>query len=97
LARRPEIRRRIPCSGRVRREKRAYGIARRAATAITIPAPYPNRATFGNRRTCGLIQDQPPDISVASYEPVIQGRYFDFTLLADLFGLLGVEVNQRGP
>src|SRR4051794_12452765 len=60
--------------------------------AIMIPDTCPSKATVGEKRTFALLRDVLPDNFTAWYEPVIQGRYPDFTLLADSFGLLVLEV-----
>src|SRR4051794_7220307 len=65
--------------------------------AIMIPDSCPSRATAGEKRTYGLLRDLLPDNFVAWYEPVVQGRYSDFTLLADAFGLLVLEVKGWYP
>ena len=60
--------------------------------AIMIPDTCPSRATAGEKRTFGLLRDLLPDNFHAWFEPVVRGRYPDFILLADTFGLLAVEV-----
>ena len=65
--------------------------------AIMIPDSCPSRATAGEKRIYGLIRDALPDNFTAWYEPVVQGRYPDFTLLADSFGLLVLEVKGWYP
>ena len=60
--------------------------------AIMIPDSCPTRATEGEKRTFGLLRDGLPDHFVAWYEPVVAGRYPDFCLIADDFGLLMLEV-----
>lgn len=64
---------------------------------IMIPDSCPSRATAGEKRAYGLIRDVLPDNFTAWYEPVVQGRYPDFTLLADSFGLLVLEVKGWYP
>jgi hypothetical protein len=67
---------------------------RAAATmAIMIPDSCPSKATVGEKRTFGLLRDGLPDHFTAWYEPVVAGRYPDFCLIADDFGLLMLEVN----
>jgi len=65
--------------------------------AIMIPDSCPSRSTAGEKRTYGLLRDLLPDNFTAWYEPVVQGRYPDFTLLADSFGLLVLEVKGWYP
>jgi hypothetical protein len=60
--------------------------------AILIPDSCPSRATAGEKRVFALLRDALPDHFTAWYEPVVQGRYSDFTVLADDFGLLMLEV-----
>jgi hypothetical protein len=60
--------------------------------AILIPDSCPSKATAGEKRVYALLRDALPDHFTAWYEPVVQGRYPDFTLLADDFGLLMLEV-----
>jgi hypothetical protein len=60
--------------------------------AIMIPDTCPSKATDGEKRVYSLIRDALPNNFIGWYEPVIQGRYPDFTLLADDFGLLVLEV-----
>ncbi len=60
--------------------------------AIMIPDSCPGRSTAGEKRAYGLLRDVLPDNFTAWYEPVVQGRYPDFTLLADSFGLLVLEI-----
>src|SRR5262249_56656756 len=66
--------------------------ARVSAMAILTPASCPSRATAGEKRVHALLRDALPDHFTAWYEPVVQGRYPDFTVLADDFGLLMLEV-----
>src|ERR1700712_1891637 len=65
--------------------------------AIMIPDSCPARATVGEKRTYGLLQDLLPDDFTVWYEPVVQGRYPDFTLLAGGFGLLVLEAKGWYP
>lgn len=65
--------------------------------AIMVPDSCPSRATAGEKRLFGLIRDILPDNFTAWYEPVVQGRYPDFTILADDFGLLVLEVKGWYP
>ena len=60
--------------------------------AILIPDSCPSRATAGEKRVYALLRDALPDHFTAWYEPVVEGRYPDFTLVADDFGLLMLEV-----
>ena len=60
--------------------------------AILIPDSCPSKATAGEKRVHALLRDALPDHFTAWYEPVVQGRHPDFTLLADDFGLLMLEV-----
>jgi UvrD-like helicase C-terminal domain/AAA domain/Nuclease-related domain len=60
--------------------------------AILIPDSCPSKATAGEKRVHALLRDALPDHFTAWYEPVVQGRHPDFTLLADDFGLLLLEV-----
>src|SRR5262249_6637246 len=66
--------------------------ARVSAMAILIPDSCPSKATAGEKRVYALLRDALPDHFTAWYEPVVQGRYPDFTVLADDFGLLMLEV-----
>jgi len=65
--------------------------------AIMIPDSCPSRATAGEKRVYALLRDALPDHFTAWYEPVVQGRYPDFSLLADDFGLLVLEVKGWYP
>lgn len=65
--------------------------------AIMIPDSCPSKATAGEKRLFGLVRDILPDSFTAWYEPVVQGRYPDFTILADDFGLLVLEVKGWYP
>ena len=65
--------------------------------AIMIPDSCPTKASQGEKRLYKLFQDLLPDNFSAWYEPVVQGRYPDFTLLADTFGLLVLEVKGWYP
>ena len=60
--------------------------------AILIPDSCPSKATAGEKRVYALLRDALPDHFTAWYEPSVQGRYPDFTVLADDFGLLMLEV-----
>jgi hypothetical protein len=60
--------------------------------AIMIPDSCPSKATVGEKRVFGLLRDTLPDNFTAWYEPVVAGRHPDFTLVADDFGLLMLEV-----
>ncbi|CAN5800191.1 NERD domain-containing protein/DEAD/DEAH box helicase [soil metagenome] len=60
--------------------------------AIMIPDACPSRATQGEKRTYALLRDALPDHFHTWYEPDIRGRHPDFTVLADDFGLLLLEV-----
>lgn len=60
--------------------------------AILIPDSCPSKATAGEKRVYALLRDALPDHFTAWYEPAVQGRYPDFTMLADDFGLLMLEV-----
>ncbi len=57
-----------------------------------VPDSCPSRATVGEKRLYGLLRDALPDHFTAWYEPEVAGRHPDFTLLADDFGLLVLEV-----
>src|SRR5436309_4059538 len=72
--------------------ERARRAVERVAMAILIPDSCPSKATAGEKRIYALLRDALPDHFTAWYEPVVQGRYPDFTLLADDFGLLMLEV-----
>ena len=65
--------------------------------AILIPDSCPSRATAGEKRVFALLRDALPDNFTAWYEPVVQGRYPDFSLLADDFGLLVLEIKGWYP
>jgi hypothetical protein len=60
--------------------------------AVMIPDSCPSRATAGEKRVFSLLRDALPDHFTAWYEPVVAGRLPDFTVLADDFGLLVLEV-----
>ena len=60
--------------------------------AIMIPESCPSRATAGEKRTFAMLRDRLPGEFTAWFEPVVRGRYPDFTLLAPGFGLLVLEV-----
>ncbi|SIO61375.1 Superfamily I DNA and RNA helicases [Singulisphaera sp. GP187] len=60
--------------------------------AILIPDTCPSKATVGEKRVYGLLRDALPDNYTAWYEPVVGDRRPDFTLLADDFGLIVLEV-----
>ena len=61
--------------------------------AIMIPDSCPRRPPRGEKaRTFGLLRDGLPDHFTGWYEPVVAGRYPDFCLIADDFGLLMLEV-----
>ena len=60
--------------------------------AVLIPDSCPSRATVGEKRIFGLLRDTLPDHFTAWYEPIVAGRHPDFTLVADDFGLLMLEV-----
>ena len=57
----------------------------------------PSQVTAGEQRTYGLLPDLLHENFVAWYEQVVQGHYPDFTLLADSFGLLALEVKGWPP
>ena len=65
--------------------------------AIMVPDFCPARATVGEKRLYKLLQDLLPGNSAAWYEPVVRGRHPDFTLLADSFGRLVLEVKGWYP
>jgi hypothetical protein len=65
--------------------------------AILIPDSCPGRATVGEKRAYGLLRDLLPDDFTVWYEPIIQGRYPDFTLVAGSFGLLVLEAKGWYP
>jgi hypothetical protein len=65
--------------------------------AIMVPDSCPARATQGEKRLYKLLQSLLPDNFTVWYEPVIRGRYPDFTILADTFGLLVLEVKGWYP
>ncbi len=60
--------------------------------ACMVPESCPPRATTGEKRLYALLRDALPDHFTAWYEPQVAGRHPDFTLLADDFGLLVLEV-----
>lgn len=60
--------------------------------ATMIPDACPSRASAGEKKLFRVLRDLLPDNFTAWYEPVVQGRYPDFTLQADDFGLLVLEV-----
>jgi hypothetical protein len=60
--------------------------------AIMIPDGCPSKASAGEKRLFNLFRNLLPDNFAAWYEPVVKGRYPDFVLLADSFGLLVIEV-----
>src|SRR5947209_14755324 len=65
--------------------------------AILIPDSCPSKATQGEKRLSRLLQDGLPDDFTVWYEPNLDGLYPDFTLLADAFGLLALEVKGWYP
>ena len=65
--------------------------------AIMVPDSCPSKATAGEKRLYSLLQNILPDNFTVWYEPVVQGRYPDFTILADTFGLLVLEVKGWYP
>lgn len=65
--------------------------------AILTPDSCLSNATVGEKRTYGLIQDLLPANFAAWFESVILGRYPGFIVLADLFGLLVLEVKGWYP
>ncbi len=60
--------------------------------AILIPDTCPSKATAGERRVYDFLREALPSRYMAWYEPVVAGRYPDFTLLGEDFGLLMLEV-----
>jgi hypothetical protein len=60
--------------------------------AIMIPDVCPSKADAGEKRLFNLFLKLLPDNFGVWYEPVVKGRYPDFVLLADSFGLLVIEV-----
>lgn len=60
--------------------------------AVMIPDACPPKATQGEKRVYALLRDHLPDDFAVWYEPDVEGRYPDFTLLADTFGILILEV-----
>jgi len=60
--------------------------------AILIPETCPSKATIGEKRLYSLLQRQLPEKYHAWYEPLVAGRYPDFTIAAEDFGLLMLEV-----
>jgi hypothetical protein len=65
--------------------------------AIMVPDSCPSKATAGEKRLYSLLQNILPENFTVWYEPVVQGRYPDFTILADTFGLLVLEVKGWYP
>lgn len=57
-----------------------------------IPDSCPSKATASEKRVYALLRDALPDAFSAWYEPVVAGRYPDFTLLAADMGLVMLEV-----
>ncbi len=62
--------------------------------AIMIPDSCPSKASAGEKRLFRLFQNLLPDSFRVWYEPVVKGRYPDFIVLADFFGLVVLE--QKG-
>src|SRR5262245_23282720 len=60
--------------------------------SVMIPDACPAKASAGEKRLFRLFQDLLPDNFKVWYEPAVRGRYPDFVILADLFGLLVLEV-----
>jgi hypothetical protein len=60
--------------------------------AVMVPESCPGRATSGEKWLFNFFRDWLPDDFTVWYEPVIQGRYPDFTILSDSFGLIVLEV-----
>lgn len=65
--------------------------------AIMIPDACPSKASTGEKKLFRLLQDVLPDALRVWYEPVVRGRYPDFTILSDNFGLLVLEVKGWYP
>jgi UvrD-like helicase C-terminal domain/AAA domain len=65
--------------------------------AVMIPDSCPSKATKGEKWLYRLLQDHLPDDFNVWYEPEIDLRYPDFTLLADTFGLLTLETKGWYP
>src|SRR4051794_15321628 len=65
--------------------------------AIMIPDTCPSGASAGEKQTFAILRDILPDNFTAWYEPVVQGRHPDFTILADSFGLMMLEVKGWYP
>src|SRR5262245_2548317 len=64
----------------------------RVDMAIMVPDSCPSSATAGEKRVFGLLRDALPGHFFAWSEPVVVGRFPDFSLLAHDFGLLMLEV-----
>ncbi len=60
--------------------------------ATSIPDPCPSKATTGEKRVYSLLAERLPDHFCSWYEPLVAGRYPDFTVAAADFGLLMFEV-----
>ena len=60
--------------------------------ATMIPDACPSKASAGEKKLFRVLRNLLPDNFTAWYEPVVANRYPDFTLLADDFGLLVLEV-----
>ena len=67
--------------------------------AILIPDCCPSLAAVGENRIFGLLRDTLPDHFTAWYEPIVAGRYPDFTLVSHDFSLLMLEIKgwYAGP
>ena len=65
--------------------------------AIMIPETCPSKASQGEKRLFRLLAANLPNSFTVWYEPVIQGRYPDFTILSGTFGLLLIEVKGWYP
>jgi hypothetical protein len=60
--------------------------------ATLVPEPCTSRATDGEKRVYALLRDGLPAHFFGWFEPVVQGRYPDFLVMASDFGLLVLEV-----
>jgi hypothetical protein len=65
--------------------------------AEMIPDRCPGKATAGEERLFRVLRDRLPDGFTVWYEPAIDQRYPDFTILAPSFGLLVIEVKGWYP
>ncbi|MEI6381969.1 MAG: NERD domain-containing protein [Cyanobacteriota bacterium ELA615] len=60
--------------------------------ALTIPDSCPAKASGGEKNLFKILRDGLPDDYYLWYEPIVENRFPDFTVLSPTFGLLILEV-----